>query len=945
MRNQFYLAIAILSCYYNLISKSDYQEGFYYITFKEEVNTILDIKTLLGNDFEVIEQSLKPVQTYKYNQDLRKKLLDEYIRFASIKNVNSYNYDTYEEKLKKLIAAEEPLLKSYKVKYLGDKNVQKIIFNYKKNKHVENIEPVPIFQLQSNKDKIQYIPNDPLIANQKMLTTIKAYQAWNIEAGNSNVVIGVSDAGAIQNHEDLKDNIFINDDPINDIDDDKDGYIDNYNGYNFAPVGKLDNSNTSNSELHGMEVIGIAGATHNNAKGISGVAGKCKVFPIKVVETNGSSVVYGYESIIYAAVVGLKVLNCSWANVNVPNFSAYRDYVCKFAISRDVAIVAAAGNIPFESKENRVRSYMPAFYGNVLGVGEVDQSDLLTDNSALGQHCKILAPGIDNMSLTSNSYRKLSNGTSYSSPVVAGALGIVRAKYPSLNAEQSIAFIRQCTDDISALNTELDSETLSILPGRLNLLKAVTIDPMTIAGLKFVELIRYKKGTKEQIDFSSLNTEFDLYIRVKNLLSPMKLNYSLKAVYGNKLNDSSDLEFVTLSNEAYEIQTNNNNELEIGPFSVKLNRYTNKKILLKLQINDGQEYKDELIFDFYSSPEMIDYNHDKILYSLGRNGTIGYNFNSTNMQGRGFYLREEQDGLFKGGLIATDGVNVVSANEGKNLNFSDLIYNDSISDLSKKQFTMDTKISENDLRITLLNNFKFERNAALLNLEIENKSPKDIPMFAFGTFIDWDAGSDDNGYTKNLGTTIDKVISNDKIGGSFIYREGQRPHFATAVFSVNEENEPASAIFLSPSNLGRANTIKYLMGGVQNTVSLASDIATVSGVKFKNGILANQKVNCVVCITAGENIEETKMNIENCIKTYTSILQNEVYTYLENSELITISSNSHLEIELIGLTGHIFQRYSSKYLDIEKASLESGFYLLKINHNGYISTKKIVVVR
>src|SRR5690606_13186136 len=124
----------------------------------------------------------------------------------------------------------------------------------------------------------------------------------------------------------------------NGIDDDNNGYIDDYNGYNLAAE---DDSrpwgDTYNTQPHGVSVAGILGATVNNGIGIAGIANKCKIFPLKIAPFGSQSLWYGYESIIYAATNGFKVINCSWG---IDVYSDINQSVIDFAVSRDLAVVA-----------------------------------------------------------------------------------------------------------------------------------------------------------------------------------------------------------------------------------------------------------------------------------------------------------------------------------------------------------------------------------------------------------------------------------------------------------------------------------------------------------------------------------------------------------------------------------------------------------------------------
>lgn len=82
---------------------------------------------------------------------------------------------------------------------------------------------------------LDYVPNDPLISNQYHLDKIKAFQAWDITKGDTNVVIDIRDWGTNITHPDLTDNIKYNrHDPIDGIDNDNDGYLDNFGGWELG---------------------------------------------------------------------------------------------------------------------------------------------------------------------------------------------------------------------------------------------------------------------------------------------------------------------------------------------------------------------------------------------------------------------------------------------------------------------------------------------------------------------------------------------------------------------------------------------------------------------------------------------------------------------------------------------------------------------------------------
>ena len=96
------------------------------------------------------------------------------------------------------------------------------------------------------------VPNDPIFYQQWALyntgqaggtfdADIDSPEAWEIETGSSDVVIAIVDSGVDYNHIDIKENIWNNSDEIpgNGIDDDDNGYKDDYRGWNFVTNDKL----------------------------------------------------------------------------------------------------------------------------------------------------------------------------------------------------------------------------------------------------------------------------------------------------------------------------------------------------------------------------------------------------------------------------------------------------------------------------------------------------------------------------------------------------------------------------------------------------------------------------------------------------------------------------------------------------------------------------------
>ncbi len=175
--------------------------------------------------------------------------------------------------------------------------------------------------------KLDFVPNDPLFPKQQHLSNsglqgsvsgadVSAVAAWDIATGDPNVVIAIVDTGADTSHPDLRISFNPGESGAgkesNGIDDDGNGFIDDYRGWDFSSG---DNSpNPSGSNNHGTACAGVASARFNNATGVAGIAGGCRILPIKIFNDAGTAttdVVIG-SAISYAA--GLAdIISNSWS--------------------------------------------------------------------------------------------------------------------------------------------------------------------------------------------------------------------------------------------------------------------------------------------------------------------------------------------------------------------------------------------------------------------------------------------------------------------------------------------------------------------------------------------------------------------------------------------------------------------------------------------------------
>jgi gliding motility-associated-like protein len=360
----------------------------------------------------------------------------------------------------KPVSAHPFLNSTYELIFDKNINLDSLILRLNRFPEIEFAEKVPLY-------KLFFTPNDPLYSTQWNLSKIQADLAWNLSQGCTQVKVAVTDDGFLMTHEDLVNQWHINTGEIagNGIDDDGNGYIDDWRGWDAANNDNDPSATapTNSFFTHGTHVAGIiAGQTHNS-KGIAAIGYNCKMIPVKIGLSPNSSLTGAFQGLDYAInASGCDVVNMSWGG---GGWSATYQTLFNIAQAKGIICVAAAGN------SNTSTPMYPASYNHVISVAASASTDARASFSNFGSTIDVTAPGVGIPSClagATNAYGNLS-GTSMASPLVAGLCALMKC-YNPMPADSIEACLKRSCDNINAQNPSFIGQ---LGAGRINAFQAL----------------------------------------------------------------------------------------------------------------------------------------------------------------------------------------------------------------------------------------------------------------------------------------------------------------------------------------------------------------------------------------------------------------------------------------------------------------------------------------
>jgi len=756
------------------------------------------------------------------------------------------------------------LKRIFEFTFPDDTNILKLIGRIEQIEGVEYAEPHYLRKtcggsLKKNSGySIESVPNDPYFALQWGLEAVDAVSAWDVVTGNAGVVIAIVDNGVDLDHPDLETQIWINPDEIdgNGVDDDNNGYIDDYYGWDFVDDNNDPNPNLdAGNPYHGTHVAGIAAAATENGRGIAGMAPDCKIMAVQSGE--GDIIYNGAQGIIYASENGADVINLSWGGYD--SYAVEEDAIAS-AIFMGKVVVAAAGN------DNTDQAHYPSGYENVIGVASINPDNAKSSFSNYGFEIDVSAPGNSIYSTIVNEagqpgYAYL-DGTSMSAPLVSGIASLVLDANPGWsNAKVAIKLVNSC-DNIDDHNPGYEGQ---LGAGRINAYHAAAdlMPGLKISSIAFSdEFGGDDDGIPEPGETIQLNITLDNKFQdataVEAELTTTSPNATVvqgTASYGDMFEGSSKIQDVPF-------------EIELGSVS------EGEKINLDLGLSTGGGFDLNLNFYIVALPPYASHTAGNVVCTFTNFGALGYQdnpyFENSEFIGEGFrYMNNGVNALYHGSMVLGTSAGRVCAS----------IYREDI-DPYEFEWTFDEyiafyspgDIADQETFATYYDHEVFTTSSGAISVEqrtyawsdeavedfvivefkYKNNTDSTLSAVYSGLFMDWDIGN----YTNN------SVGYNSTKKTGYMFANGSLYYGISALSDEVSTNRAINnAIYTSTHNL-TDNFLYSFMSG-------ASGIATGSGADFSQLLsvgpfilLPDEEKTVVFAILAGDDLEDYLKNVD-----------------------------------------------------------------------------------
>lgn len=414
----------------------------------------------------------------------------------------------------------------------NSKTVANAVKDFSAESEVEFSEPVFIGEAAGNKEmNLSFIPNDEMFSKQwylnnegqipptgrgnaKIGADINMINGWDIEKGSDKIIVAILDSGIKDDHPDLKSKIWINSEeiPDNGIDDDDNGYIDDYKGWDFA----YDDNIPTDGFGHGTNIASVIGCSTNNAIGFAGINQKCKLMNCKNLSSNNNGeYIWWAASIKYAVDNGAQIINMSEGG---SDYSKTLKTAVDYANAKGVLICAAMMN------KGDDQDYYPASFNGVFAIGATDTDDnrclrfTWGGGSCWGKHISVVAPGNKIYGLDYENiynYESMWSGTSQSTAIVSGIASLLLSQKPERTSDDlKKIIIATAKDQVGDSREDKQGWDKYYGYGRVDAYSALTYGYMPVQTKKKDEGVRI---TEDNDDINSNGSQNENQVRAKKV--------------------------------------------------------------------------------------------------------------------------------------------------------------------------------------------------------------------------------------------------------------------------------------------------------------------------------------------------------------------------------------------------------------------------------------------
>ncbi len=822
----------------------------------------------------------------------------------------------------------------YEVKYNTNLNPEKAANALLRTGLVEYAEPKFLPRLLFN-------PNDPSTGLQYHLGKIQAYTAWDLEQGDTSVVIGITDTGGDLDHPDMVANMKLNyNEPVDGIDNDNDGYVDNWRGWD---LGENDNNpSVTAASDHGSHVAGCAAAVTNNNVGVAAPGFNCKYLPVKISNAAGS-LTKAYEGITYAADAGCQIINCSWGGPGGGSFG--QDVIDYATINMNSLVVAAAGN------DNNENTFYPASYRYVLSVASTGNNDGKSSFSNYGAFVDVCAPGSNIYAAQSNNAYQVQSGTSMASPVAAGAAAIVKSHFPTYTALQVGERLRVTCDNIYGA-TGNNAYLNKLGKGRINMYRSLTINSPSV---RMLDIASTDNNDNAFVVGDTLRITGD----ITNYLDPttnLVVTVSTTSTWVTIIDNSTTVgalgTLATVNNSA-------------DPFLVRINPNTplNTKVTFKFTMTDGT-YTDVQLYDVTLNVDYINVTINQVSTTITSKGRLCYN-GTGQTEGLGFAYNGENL-VYEAGLMIGKSASAVSDNvrndTGTDEDYQSTQVVQKLLPSVQSEFDLFGKFNDSPSASplpVLVSHKAFawstpgDDKYVIVEYTIKNTSTSSLSNIYAGVFADWDIQD----------YSLNKADENTALKMGYVYNTT-----ATGLWAGTKVLTATPFKHYAVDNIaggGGANLSDGYSTSEKYT-TLSTNRPTAGGTGTGNDVIdvvstgpftipAGDSVRVAFALIAGDDLNDLNTSAGNAQIKYDGLFSGIAPISSSNGQILlspnpvrdllqfNLGTEKRIEsIRILDVTGRevLFNDVINGSIDV--SSLPAGTYFLQANVEGSLSTSKFI---